>query len=469
MISNKNITACLMLGLLASPALADNHATNNAAASYGPFPVTLKSYSGEQTDSVSYSGQIGRQLLHTSLKKAIATNAGIDTLRRYFNGDDGTLPILDPVSSAKFRVDHNDVNAISRTNLSDKAYRGSIAGWPGNLSGRQMLEQMLTRAAAVPNGYDAKHGYDYVQLVSKFTMGGVFYHQACDNYLDEKLEAGNKPNNKPYRDGAYYTGKEHSWDEAFGYWGAAAHGASLTAQQNYDIAKKKDMVSADANADGMVNLKSEMNYAHAYYAASFDRGGNTNYYSIITRAFIDGRQIIADANGEALSDTQRNALMGKARVICANWERVIAEAVFKYAGSVYADLAKLKSGGDENTYRAYVKHWGELKGFALSLHTSSQNLGELGRRIDGLIKFGPVVGGVVSADITQNSRRVSGVDAAGTFTFQDASVDEYMLYMLRLQQVMEDEFGVVAKDNDRLADIANLAEKLGSAEGVEND
>jgi hypothetical protein len=34
---------------------------------------------------------------------------------------------------------------------------------------------------------------------------------------------------------------------------------------------------------------------------------------------------------------------------------------------------------------------------------------------------------------------------------------------------MEDEFGVVAKDNDRLADIANLAEKLGSAEGVEND
>ena len=34
MISNKNITACLMLGLLASPALADNHATNNAAAGY---------------------------------------------------------------------------------------------------------------------------------------------------------------------------------------------------------------------------------------------------------------------------------------------------------------------------------------------------------------------------------------------------------------------------------------------------
>ena len=46
---------------------------------------------------------------------------------------------------------------------------------------------------------------------------------------------------------------------------------------------------------------------------------------------------------------------------------------------------------------------------------------------------------------------------------------EYMLYMLRLQKLMEDEFGVVAKNNDKLAGISNLAEKLGSGESVEND
>jgi hypothetical protein len=34
---------------------------------------------------------------------------------------------------------------------------------------------------------------------------------------------------------------------------------------------------------------------------------------------------------------------------------------------------------------------------------------------------------------------------------------------------MEDEFGVVAKNNDKLAGISNLAEKLGSGESVEND
>ena len=56
---------------------------------------------------------------------------------------------------------------------------------------------------------------NYQQLLSKFIMGAVFYSQAVDNYLDEN--GSRYPNDKPYKDGACYTGKEHSWDEAFGY------------------------------------------------------------------------------------------------------------------------------------------------------------------------------------------------------------------------------------------------------------
>ena len=41
---------------------------------YGPYPVTLKGYSGDKTNSVSYNGQVGRQLLHNSLKKAISSS-----------------------------------------------------------------------------------------------------------------------------------------------------------------------------------------------------------------------------------------------------------------------------------------------------------------------------------------------------------------------------------------------------------
>ena len=119
------------------------------------------------------------------------------------------------------------------------------------------------------------------------------------------------------------------------------HGATLSARQNYDIAKKKDMAAADANGDGVVNLKSEMNYAHSYYASAYDKGGVTDYYNTITKAFIDGRQIITDANGEALSDSARSDLKAKARIICSNWEKVI-KVVFKYAGSVYSSLENLK-------------------------------------------------------------------------------------------------------------------------------
>ena len=432
-----------------------------AADVYGPYPVTLKGYDGDKTNSVSYSGQIGRQLLHNSLKKAIGKNASLDVLNSYFNGSDGTLALLDPKSSDAFKVDVTDINTVSKTNLSGKAYKGIIDGWPGNMSGKGVLESMIVQGAAADKGYDPAHGYDYAQLVSKFTMGAVFYHQACDNYLDEKLEADNKPNDKPYKKGKHYTGKEHSWDEGFGYWGAAAHGATLSAKQNYNITKKKDMVSADANGDGVVNLKSEMNYAHAYYASSFDKGGKTDYYNTITKAFIDGREMIANANGEALSDSERSALKGKARVICSNWERVIAEAVFKYAGSVYSDLEKLKAApGDAKLFRKYVKHWGELKGFALSLHASGQNLGQLGSDMDALIGFGPVL---------MNGTQVNGVDGSGAFTMGAANVDDYMVIMLKVQNMMAEDFGVMAKNNDKLAGIANLSEKLGLSESAEND
>lgn len=448
-----------VIGLFASFAILSSQAV--AGDTYGPYPVTLKGYKGDKTNSVSYSGQVARQLLHNSLKKAISNNEFLDAISAYFHGSDNALMLLDPKSSDTFKVDVTNINDVSKTNLSGKAFKGEIAGWPGNMSGKAVLENMILKASQVEKGYDAVHGYDYAQLVSKFTMGAVFYHQACDNYLDEKLAANNKPNDKPYKDGAYYTGKEHSWDEGFGYWGAAAHGATLSPRQNYDIAKKKDMAAADANGDGVVNLKSEMNYAHAYYASAFDKGGQTNYYNTITKAFIHGREIIANANGAALTDAERSDLQAHARTICSNWERVIAEAVFKYAGSVYADIEKLKANaGDAKAYRAYVKHWGELKGFALSLHTGKLSLGSLGAELDALIGYGPVL---------MNGTQVGGLDATGAYQMTDASVDGYMVNMLKVQNLMLEEFGVVAKNNDKLAGISNLAEALGLANSAEND
>ena len=228
----------------------------------------------------------------------------------------------------------------------------------------------------------------------------------------------------------------------------------------------KNLAAADANGDGMIDLKTEMTFAHAYYASSFDKGGKTNYMSTVTQAFVDGRQLITDAGGEALSDAERAQLVGYADVIGTNWEKVIAEAVFKYAGSVYKDINKLgeliESNGDTaKAFATYCKHWGELKGFSMALQSGKNNLGETALKMNRLIGFGPVL---------MNASQVTGMDSSGNFVKDEAySWGDYQLHMLKTQKLMADAFGISAKANDQTANMAALADKLGDANSAEND
>ncbi|MDG2404137.1 MAG: DUF4856 domain-containing protein [Paracoccaceae bacterium] len=458
-------------------ALLSPLALANAAYSgttYGPFPVTVKNYSGSSTNSVSYTGQIARHVLHDSLKKLASKGDGGGNaasleaeMMAYFGGSDKNKAIVASADTGDFNIKQETLNEISKgKNLLGKSYKGVVNGWPGQMTGAEVLESMIKHAALTKGGFDPSTGFNYPQLISKFAMGAVFYNQAVDNYLDEKLGADTKPNNKPYKDGKHYTGKEHVWDEAFGYWGAAAHSLNLSAKENYEVAKKKNLAAADANGDGMIDLKSEMTFAHAYYASSFDKGGKTNYMSTVTHAFVDGRQLITDAAGEALSDDERAQLVAYADVIGTNWEKVIAEAVFKYAGSVYKDINKLgelieANGDTAKAFATYCKHWGELKGFSMALQAGKNNLGETALKMNRLIGFGPVL---------MNASQVTGMDSQGNFVKDEASSwGDYQLHMLKTQKLMSDAFGITAKANDQTGNMAALADKLGDANSAEND
>jgi hypothetical protein len=305
-------------------------------------------------------------------------------------------------------------------------------------------------------------------------MGAVFYNQVVDSYLDENLGAEKKPNDKPYKAGAAYTGKEHSWDEAFGYFGTPAHTMKLSAKQVYEIAKKGSkskpkanaLKYADYNSDGQVNLYGEMAHAPAYYAASFDKGGKTNYLTNITKAFLDGRNLLVDANGAKLTENQRSKLKKYAAIIEDQWEKSLAEAVFKYAGSVYGDLAKLKvivdnKGDTSKVLKAYIKHWGELKGFSLSLQTGKKKLGETAAKLNRMIGFGPVM---------PNSSQVTDIDSKGNYVKSEVSgMSYYMLHMLKIQKLMIDKFDVKARGNDKLKDLASMIKSVGKTGSAEND
>ena len=429
---------------------------------YGPFPVTLKNYSGDCTNTVSYSGQIARHVQHDSLKDR-STKGSYSEMVSYYEGSDKNKQIWAPASKDGFPIKQTLLNEISKgKNLSGKTYKGTITAWPNNLTGPEVIDFWMNKAAANPK--DVSVGLNYQQLLSKFIMGAVFYNQAVDNYLDEKMRADTKPNDKPYKDGACYTGKEHSWDEAFGYWGAAAHSLLLSAEQNYNIAKKKDLVSADYDEDGVVDLKSEYVFAHAYYASSFDKGGKTSYMEDITRAFLDGRKLITSANGEKLTDAQRSELMGYVAIISENWQKVIAESVFKYAGSTYKSLVALEDVNNDDLakeFSKYMKYWGELKGFSMALQVGKDNIGESATKLNRMIGFGPML---------TDEIQIVGIDSKGNYVMDKIySMNDAKLHMLKIQKLMIDEFGVEARSNDMLADMADLASKIGTSESAEND
>ena len=461
----KVTTAIIAVALSGTMALSDG---------YGPFPVTLNGYSGDKTNTVSYSGQIARHVLEQSLKKLAGKGNGGGNaadleaqMLSYFNGSDDDLPIIAPKSKDGFKIKQTSLHQISKgKNISGKFYDGAMPAWPGNMSGKDVAYNMIAMAAKSNKGFDADTGYDWAQLISKYTMGAMAYNQAVDNYLDEKLSAEKKPNNKPYKDGAHYTGKEHSWDEAFGYWGAAAHQHGFNPNKVYEIAKMKNQGAADKNGDGMVDLKSEYVFGPCYYAAAFDRSGtkSTNYTNTMFDAFLDGRKLITAAAGDALSDSERSQLKAYAATIEENWEKVLAEAVFKYAGSVYKDINKMKdlSGDDLNkAYRTYAKHWGELKGFAMAMQSGKSNLGATATKMNELIGFGPV---------TLNNSYVTGMDSNGNFVMdRKKSWSDYQLHMLKIQQMMVDQFSVKARANDGLNDLQALTDKLDSASSAETD
>lgn len=439
-----------------------------AAQSY-EFGVTLQGYDGSATSSVSYGGQIARHALHNSLKK-VAGKGDQAQMNTYLSSTEAGRVILDPVSKDGFPVKQSKIDELSSgKDLLSSAYDGVITGWPGNPTGQELLEQLVDAAAKTKAGYDPVNGYDYVQLISKFAMGAVFYNKAVNHYLEEKLEADQHPNNEAYKPGTAYTGKEHVWDEAFGYFGAPANGLSLSAKEVVQITKQDPEVfaKADANGDGVVDLKSEMAFAHAYYAASVDASAGTNYFHTIMQAFVDGRQLISDAKGKALTDAQRTELKDYAAVIATAWQQVIAEAAFKYAGSVYADLEKIavieEAHGDvSKAYRNYVKHWGELKGFALALEAAGRDLGNAQAGLDRLIGFSPVLFG---------DAQVVALDGKGGFVQANAGpMQEYKLNMIKVQNLLAQSFALEAKLNDKTAGMSDVLEQLNAAaQSAEND
>ena len=97
----------------------------------------------------------------------------------------------------------------------------------------------------------------------------------------------------------------------------------------------------------------------------------------------------------------------------------------------------------------------------MALQVGKDNIGESATKLNRMIGFGPML-----MDETQ----IVGIDSKGNYVMDKIySMNDAKLHMLKIQKLMIDEFGVEAKSNDMLADMADLASKIGTSESAEND
>ena len=221
---------------------------------------------------------------------------------------------------------------------------------------------------AITKVFVTAEGHDLQQLIQKFLLGAVAFSQGADDYLDDDvdskgLRASNLPStNKDGSIGKAYTALAHNWDEGFGYFGAARDFGNYT---DDEIAKKggRDDYQGyhDTNGDGAIDLKTEYNWGHSINAAKRDRGSSTDLTKDAFEAFVMGRKLIHENTGEELTDEQMETLKGYRDKAILAWEKAIAATVVHYINDTIADMDAA-----EYNFYDHAKHWGEMKGFALS-------------------------------------------------------------------------------------------------------
>lgn len=389
------------------------------------LPTTYAFTDAAGADTVSYTGQTKRQILLSDLVDAMLAltedagnaTADLDFFFRYNSTTSDTLTSSFDLNGETLLPNNgNTPSAMTYGSIaSGKDLVGKIAGGDGAGSGEtsvmidtnmigwaggdadplpvEFVDAMFAElisissdgvtptvtttggvAVQIPNIYTSAEGIDYRQMIQKFLLGAVNLSQATNDYL--KADFANmlalEGNNA-------YTAGEHDWDEAFGYFGAARNYNDYTDEEIKGAGGRTGYANGynDANADNLIDVRSEVNLAQSTNCAKRDLGtaSNTNPTDFTKEAFdafILGREILKNAAvaGEITTAAQ-TALDAAARTAGLTMEKCQAATVVHYINDVIADYADVDSVTAEyaniGTFTNLTKHWAEMKGFALGL------------------------------------------------------------------------------------------------------
>ena len=357
-LNKKTLALFSFLTLLVYTGCEDKDDDNAVAEIEVPATFTFQSRF-DDLSSVSYSGQVVRNLLINDIKTQMGTDAGSKnpaTLLSMMANDNASRAILLASGKSTVQTKYHD---ISTSHLNDRLDAVSSITIPGyDTDAKTLVVGMLNEAAA--SGKTRASGIRLDQMVQKTMWGAISYWQATSKYMTKI------PNddNSVAVSGKNYTEMEHHWDESFGYFGAA-----LDYNTAYDDGTRKSGPSVDSNSDGKLDFKKEVNMGWAVTAAKRDlcsSCGSYDYTKTIFDAYLKGRTLIVNQAPLAEIIVQRDIIM-------ETWEKVVAAVTQHYINDVAADIAALIAAGDATITPAssatgdYENHWGEMRGYAHGL------------------------------------------------------------------------------------------------------
>ena len=369
----------------------DSDPTDDVTKIEVPQAYVFDSRFEEGASSVSYSGQVVRNLLLQDLKSVTdsvgkdgANPISVDDMLNLYAYDDG-LNLKTRTSTGSNPALESNYSAISTgKNLAGKISDAPVIGY--DITADELVRDWINQIAensqdsnklGTVMAYTTDDGVDLSQMINKVLIGAVPYYQATGVYLNGLLER----DNSEARDGEDpYTAMEHAWDEAFGYFGAARDYVRYADDQ---LAGSVDDFTFDSNGDGSIDFKSEYNFGLSRNAAKRDKGGSgTDLTKDIFEAFLAGRTAITNQGSVEEISTHRQAAS-------EGMEKVIAATVVHYINDTLSDMSNLGT-PDEN--RANLnKHWAEMKGYTVALQYNPFKLisdGQL-RELHGIMGTAP--------------------------------------------------------------------------------
>ena len=321
------------------------------------FESRFEEHAGES--SVSYSGQVVRNLLVNDIKTQIGTDAGsgdATTLLSMMANDDPNRMILTSTTPASMQTKYHD---ISTSHLNDRLDAVESYILPGyEMNAGDAISAWVTDA--VTNGKTNADGIRLDQMVQKTLWGAVAYWQGTSKYMSKIPNDDNTMSD----DGDPYTAMEHHWDESFGYFGAAR---DYNTGYSDDNARKTSQ--NDSNGDGSIDFKSEFNSGWGITAAKRDLvdGVSVDYdfTGTIMNAYLEGRTLI-------YNQAPLDEILVQRDIILNTWEKVVAAVTIHYVNDVAADMAALypadSTAGPLSDLSADLNnHWGEMRGYANGL------------------------------------------------------------------------------------------------------